>query len=110
MLTYRFQFQAVCCLLFSCILPASPASGQSFALLSDRTRLALGQTQLYGSQLWGRQESPGWVVPRLEDPDGVDARRAALGMMPLEQYLDLFRAQGQEVLVEAAEDGEDPAG
>lgn len=85
-------------------LADDPSSGQSFALLSDRTRLALGQTQLYGSQLWGRDGVDGYVVPRLEDPDGVDARRAALGMPSLEAYLGLFRADGTTVVVEAAAD------
>ena len=56
-----------------------------YALLVDRTRLMRGRKQLYGSQLAGE---PGrMTVQPLEDPAHVDPRRAAMGLLPLADYL-----------------------
>ena len=55
-----------------------------------------GGKQRYGSQV--RENEDGEVVVyKLEDPDGVDARRKELGMRPLREYLALF---GREVKIE----------
>ena len=65
------------------------ASGADFAYLTDRVRLAAGEPQVYGTQLDvvdGRPEPL-----RLGDPEGVDARRAAVGLEPLGEYLESFR-------------------
>lgn len=55
------------------------------AMTEDRLLLAEGKPQRYGSQV-----KPG-VVPSeplaLEDPGRVDTRRAAVGLMPLRDYL-----------------------
>ncbi|MBI4716348.1 MAG: hypothetical protein HY763_00940 [Planctomycetes bacterium] len=60
------------------------------AYLTDRVRVGLGEKQLYGTQI--RHNERGEPVPfDLEDPDGVDARRAALGLEPLQEYLARFR-------------------
>ncbi len=59
--------------------------GQAVALLTDRARGHAGLPQLYGTQieLVGGRYAP---VP-IADPDGVDDRRAALCVMPLDLYL-----------------------
>lgn len=72
------------------------ALGESFALLFDRTRLSLGEKQRYGSQLT-RATDGALVVQPLEDPDGVDARRATMGLEPLDDYLERYRARGERV-------------
>ena len=75
------------------------ASGSDFAYLTDRVRLAAGEPQVYGTQFKVVDGAP---EPReLEDPDGVDARRAAVGLQPLAEYLESFR---QRVLGGAASD------
>lgn len=73
--------------------------GEEFALLFDRTQLALGREQRYGTQL---REGEGGVmhVVRLLDPDGVDERRRSVGLPPLEDYLQLFRRRGAKVVVD----------
>lgn len=58
--------------------------GAMYALMYDRLALAEGRPQRYGSQmvcLEGR-----FVVAPLEDREGVDDRRAVLGMGPLAHY------------------------
>jgi len=65
--------------------------GDQFALLYDRLALNLGRKQSFGSQLSGNDD--GLFVCPLDDPEGVDARRKAVGMGPLVDYLELFRDQ-----------------
>ncbi|MEM1057519.1 MAG: DUF6624 domain-containing protein, partial [Bacteroidota bacterium] len=65
------------------------ASGSDFAYLTDRVRLAAGEPQVYGTQL---RVVDGQPVPReIEDADGVDARRAAVGLNSLADYIESFR-------------------
>ena len=70
---------------------AGRLSGQNYALLFDRLRLNLGYLQRYGSQI-GRSEELGQVLMPCEDFERIDERRAEVGMGPLADYLDLFRA------------------
>jgi hypothetical protein len=69
---------------------AGRGSGEWLALLTDRTRLAEGQAQLYGTQL--SVEGDRLVLKPIEDESRVDERRAALGLIPLSQYLEQVRA------------------
>lgn len=63
---------------------------QNFAYLTDRVRLAQNQPQVYGTQVMyddvQRKASP----RMLEDPAGVNERRARLGLEPIEDYLKRF--------------------
>ncbi|MEO0742452.1 MAG: DUF6624 domain-containing protein [Bacteroidota bacterium] len=69
------------------------ASGSDFAYLTDRVRLAAGEPQVYGTQL---KVVDGQPVPReIEDADGVDARRAAVGLNSLADYIESFRRRVQ---------------
>ncbi|MCW5724221.1 MAG: hypothetical protein KIS81_04610 [Maricaulaceae bacterium] len=56
-----------------------------YAMLFDRTAVNSGRPQRYGSQ--GRCMGPSWTPVEIEDPDGVDARRDALGLTPLEDLV-----------------------
>lgn len=57
------------------------------AYLEDRVRLQEGREQLYGTQLWsptgGRPVEP-WPV---EDLEGLDRRRLAVGLGPFDEYV-----------------------
>ncbi len=65
------------------------ASGSDFAYLTDRVRRAAGEPQVYGTQL---NVVDGRPVPyEIEDADGVDARRAAVGLRSLSDYIEHFR-------------------
>jgi hypothetical protein len=60
-------------------------SRQQYALMTDRVLLAQGKKQRYGSQV---EVKDGHSVPLpLEDAAHVDARRAAMGLKPLKDYL-----------------------
>jgi len=66
------------------------------ALLEDRIRALEGRPQIFGTQFDWRD---GRLSPRpIENPDGVDARRAAAGLEPLAEAVatarDIARADG----------------
>jgi hypothetical protein len=63
------------------------ASGSSLALLEDRIALREGRRQVYGSQIGVDATTGAHYVLPLEDPDHVDARRAAVGLPPLTDYV-----------------------
>lgn len=63
-------------------------SGDPYALLYDRLQLRLGHLQRYGSQVEIRGPHP--HVPGLEDPERVDEWREEIGMIPLDEYLEVM--------------------
>lgn len=64
------------------------AAARDYAYLTDRVALNAGQLQEYGTQITFSGPGLGKAVPRsLRDPQNVNARRAAIGMEPLEEYL-----------------------
>lgn len=61
--------------------------GRNFAYLSDRVAVAEFRPQLYGTQLMSLPEKPcEFDFDPLDDRQKVEARRAALGMPPLDIY------------------------
>ena len=56
-------------------------SRSSFAMLQDQLLMEHGYKQLYGTQILSGE------LYKLEDPDGVNERRAQLGMSKIEEYL-----------------------
>jgi len=61
------------------------------AMMEDRIRLAEGNKQIYGTQLRSGLDTGGrWVLEPIEDEANVDARRAAVGLPPLAEYLKAF--------------------
>jgi len=65
------------------------ADGQHYALMYDRLQTRQGKPQRYGSQLIIDKEGNKGLMP-IEDLEGVDERRAKLGMPPLAEYLKFF--------------------
>jgi hypothetical protein len=55
----------------------------ALALLTDRVRTRLGLRQLYGTQSIRSPMGPWYVRQPVEDPEGLQARRQALGLGPL---------------------------
>lgn len=80
------------------LLRAATAAGEvpttQLPLLEDRIRVGDGKPQVYGSQLTRRADGKAELWP-IEDPDGVDARRAQVGLEPLAEYLMRFGIGGQ---------------
>ena len=78
-------FQRQCLDLLTAAVAAGEASERDLAYLTDRVLLAEGQPQVYGTQM---TDEGGHYVPRnLRDPDGVDERRAAVGLGPIAEHL-----------------------
>jgi hypothetical protein len=69
------------------------ARGSSLALLEDRVALGQGKRQIYGSQIGRDPETQAYYVLPLEDPDNVDARRAAVGLGTLAEYISYWQLE-----------------
>jgi hypothetical protein len=68
------------------------ASGSNLAYLTDRVRTAQGKPQVYGTQF---QQAGDILTPKpIEDLQGLDARRAAVGLGTMAEYV----AEGEAVL------------
>ena len=68
---------------------AQQASGQNYALLTDRVLVREGKRQRYGTQFQVRDQD---LVPDpIEDETAVDERRAAVGLPALADYLKVMR-------------------
>jgi hypothetical protein len=78
--------------LLEAAVAADDASPGDLAYLVDRVRVAEGLPQVYGTQV-GAPDADGNPTPRtpIEDPENVDARRAAVGLGTLEEYYDEMR-------------------
>ena len=62
----------------------------SFAYLADRVAVAEGRPQLYGTQLMAPAEQPcNFDFNPMDERGKVEARRAALGMPPLDIYKEM---------------------
>jgi hypothetical protein len=67
------------------------AERADLALLEDRVRMFQGRPQLYGSQFV--QIGDELTLHPVEDPAGLDERRAAMGLMPFAEYEQRLRAR-----------------
>jgi predicted RNA-binding Zn-ribbon protein involved in translation (DUF1610 family) len=85
------DFQRRCLGLLAEAVRQDDAAADHLAYLTDRVRLAFGEAQEYGTQVIGR--ATGWAPARLRDPDGVDERRASVGLPPLADYLASIAAE-----------------
>lgn len=65
---------------------AGDLDGQPVAMMTDRILMYERQPQIYGTQFQMTLGSGMGLFP-IRDPAGVDARRAAMGMPPLAEYL-----------------------
>jgi len=66
------------------------AYASDLALLEDRVLIGFGKKQIYGSQLETDPATGELFVSPLQDPDGVDERRAKIGLMPMSEYLTFW--------------------
>lgn len=60
--------------------------GEFVAVMQDRIAIWSGKPQIYGSQ-GGCNENGIFVPSEIEDPENVNARRAEIGMAPIEEYI-----------------------
>lgn len=68
------------------------ASPVNYAYLTDRVAINSGQAEEYGTQVVykGENMSITAVPASLRDPKNADKRRAAIGMEPLQKYLNMM--------------------
>ena len=75
--------------LLEAAVAAGEASGADVAMLTDRIRVHDGKPQLYGTQF--RIVDEVLVAYPIEDIMKLDDRRAAVGLMPMNDYAQLLR-------------------
>jgi hypothetical protein len=81
-------FQRRCLDLLGAAAARGEASQSNVAYLTDRVLLKERGTQVYGTQFTA---GPDGLEPQpIEDPESVDERRAAMGLVPLDEYRKLF--------------------
>jgi len=88
------DFQRRCLALLEDAAARGEAPAWQPAYLADRIRTLEGRPQIYGTQFdWDDQ---GEMSPLpIEEPDGVDARRAAIGLPPLAETTRNHRLQSE---------------
>lgn len=67
------------------LVKSGEVTSHEYALLTDRVLANHGKPQRYGSQLIPQEGK--WVPKPMEAPEQVDQRRAAIGEMPLADYI-----------------------
>lgn len=73
------------CLALMKAAPKGEVEQKLIAYLEDRTELANGREQIYGTQFF-TNESGELVCSPIKNPTEVDQRRVAVGMEPLSEY------------------------
>lgn len=82
---------------------------RSFAYLADRVAVAEGRPQLYGTQLMAPAEQPcNFDFNTMDDREKVEARRAALGLPPLDIYKEIVLENSNCMPPSASESGSQP--
>jgi hypothetical protein len=87
----RPGFQRRCLELLERAAACGEASRADLARLTDRVLLAQGDEQIYGTQISARDGE--YFAYRLHDLQGVEARREAVGLPPLERHFAELRAR-----------------
>ncbi len=80
-------FQQKVLLLMKKEVDRKNASGENYAYLTDRVLVNLNKKQLYGTQGNNDPKTKKWSPLPISDPSRVEARRKALGMISLKQYI-----------------------
>ena len=74
------------------------ASPVNYAYLTDRVAINSGQPEEYGTQVVYEGPGIGKAIPKsLRDAQNVDRRRAAMGMEPLKNYLDMMSKMHEQM-------------
>jgi hypothetical protein len=81
----QLDFQRRALALLSDAVGAGDAPRRHLAYLTDRVRMNEGREQVYGTQIAGADDHG--VVPwPIADPDGLEERRAKMGLEPFADY------------------------
>lgn len=85
----QLDFQRLALDLLARAVKAGDASPRHLAYLTDRVRMNEGREQLYGTQMAGTENGRPYPWP-IQAPDQVDQRRSAVGLEPLDDYINGF--------------------
>ena len=72
------------------------ASATNLAYLEDRILMRNNKPQRYGSQVTSDKVTNEWILHPVEDPANLDARRAAVGLGPISEYLEMMGAKWKQ--------------
>lgn len=78
-------YQASIAVLLEPKVASGDTNAANFAFLSDRIAVRNGIPQRYATQAECVEGK--WLVPKIEDPERLDARRAAMGLEPYQDQL-----------------------
>jgi hypothetical protein len=78
-------------------------SGQYYAFLQDRVLVNNGEKQWYGTQMLLNGDSTSFEPRPVLEPEKLNERRAALGLGPIEEYVQLLNKRHGELLRKAQE-------
>lgn len=82
------ELQARALLVLEGLAEVGETDPAHYAYLADRVAVGRGEPQPFGTQ--GRCAGQGqWVPHAVRDPEGVDSRRAAMGLPPMAEYTAL---------------------
>jgi hypothetical protein len=82
-------FQQEVLAILATLYPSGETNASNYANLYDRVAMNAGKPQRYGTQ--GSCAAPGkWEPSKVEDPAGLDQRRASLGLPAMTAYLQSF--------------------
>ena len=75
-------------------------SMNDFVTMEDRMLMNAGKPQKYGTQAYSLVEDGKTVIYiwPVEDPDKLDALRKSVGLIPIEDYLEIVKQQGVEII------------
>ncbi|MEU6720749.1 DUF6624 domain-containing protein [Nonomuraea sp. NPDC046802] len=79
------EFQRRCLSLLRDAVARGQATPRNLAYLVDRVRVGEERPQVYGTQ-YGRTPEGGFGPHPIEDPEGLDGRRAEVGLEPHAEY------------------------
>lgn len=83
-------FQQLVLKLMSAEVKNKNAAPRNFAYLTDRVMINTGRKQVYGTQVTYKTDSCQAIPKPLRDSLNVNKRRRAIGMEPLETYLNMM--------------------
>ena len=71
--------------------------------MEDRMLMNAGKPQKYGTQAYSVSEEGKTVIYiwPVEDPDKLDALRKSVGLLPIEEYLEIVKQQGVEIIYDS---------
>lgn len=87
--TSDLEFQKHCLALLEEAVAKRDADIINWAYLTDRVLMYEGKKQIYGTQLLFVNNT--LTIYPIEDEEHVDERRLAIGMCPIEEYLELIQ-------------------